>query len=33
VARDAARLLPCLPATGADLAPLAAQLELDVELG
>jgi len=33
VAKDAARLLPCLPATGADLAPLAAQLELDVELG
>jgi len=33
VAQNAARLLQCLPATGADLPPLAAQLGLDVERG
>jgi 2-polyprenyl-6-methoxyphenol hydroxylase-like FAD-dependent oxidoreductase len=33
VARNAARLLPCLPATGADLAGLAAQVGLDVDRG
>jgi len=33
VARNAARLLPCLPATPADLPPLAAQLGLDVDRG
>ena len=33
VARNAARLLPCLPATGAGLAPLAAQLGLEVDRG
>jgi hypothetical protein len=27
------RLLPCLPATGAGLAPLAAQLGLEVDRG
>jgi 2-polyprenyl-6-methoxyphenol hydroxylase-like FAD-dependent oxidoreductase len=33
VAKNAARLLPCLPATGAGLAPLAAQLGLEVDRG
>jgi 2-polyprenyl-6-methoxyphenol hydroxylase-like FAD-dependent oxidoreductase len=33
VAQNAARLLPCLPATTADLPPLAAQLGLDVDRG
>jgi 2-polyprenyl-6-methoxyphenol hydroxylase-like FAD-dependent oxidoreductase len=33
VARNAARVLPCLPATGAELAPLAAQLGLEVDRG
>ena len=33
IARHAARLLPCLPATGADLPPLAAQLGLEVDRG
>jgi NADPH-dependent dioxygenase len=33
VARNAARLLPCLPATPADLPPLAAQLGLEVDRG
>jgi 3-(3-hydroxy-phenyl)propionate hydroxylase len=33
VAQHAARLLPCLPATGAQLPPLAAQLGLVVERG
>jgi 2-polyprenyl-6-methoxyphenol hydroxylase-like FAD-dependent oxidoreductase len=33
VAQNAARLLPCLPAVGADLPPLAAQLGLDVDRG
>jgi 2-polyprenyl-6-methoxyphenol hydroxylase-like FAD-dependent oxidoreductase len=33
VATNAARLLPCLPATGPGLAPLAAQLGLDVDRG
>jgi 2-polyprenyl-6-methoxyphenol hydroxylase-like FAD-dependent oxidoreductase len=31
VARDPARLLPCLPATGPELTPLAAQLGLSVD--
>ena len=33
VAHNAARLLPCLPATGDGLAPLAAQLGLEVDRG
>ena len=33
VARNAARVLPCLPAIGADLPPLAAQLGLEVDRG
>jgi 2-polyprenyl-6-methoxyphenol hydroxylase-like FAD-dependent oxidoreductase len=33
LAQNAARLLPCLPATGPDLAPLAAQLGLEVDRG
>jgi 2-polyprenyl-6-methoxyphenol hydroxylase-like FAD-dependent oxidoreductase len=33
VAQNAARLLPCLPATGSDLPPLAAQLGLEVDRG
>jgi len=33
VAQSAARLLPCLPATGAGLPPLAAQLGLEVDRG
>jgi len=33
VAQNASRLLQCLPATGTDLPPLAAQLGLDVERG
>ena len=33
VAQNAARLLPCLPATGDGLAPLAAQLGLEVDRG
>ena len=33
VARNAARILPCLPAIGADLEPLAAQLGLEVDRG
>jgi len=33
VAENAARLLPCLPATGAGLPPLAAQLGLEVDRG
>lgn len=33
VADNAARLLPCLPATGSDLGPLAAQLGLEVDRG
>jgi pentachlorophenol monooxygenase len=33
VAKNTGRLLPCLPATGADLAPLAAQLGLEVDGG
>jgi pentachlorophenol monooxygenase len=33
VAQNAARLLQCLPATGADLPPLAAQLGLEVDKG
>jgi 2-polyprenyl-6-methoxyphenol hydroxylase-like FAD-dependent oxidoreductase len=33
VAKNAARLLPCLPATSADLPPLAAQLGLEVDRG
>ena len=33
VARNAARLLPCLPAVGDDLTPLAAQLGLEVDRG
>jgi 2-polyprenyl-6-methoxyphenol hydroxylase-like FAD-dependent oxidoreductase len=33
VARNVARLLPCLPAIGEDLPPLAAQLGLEVERG
>jgi hypothetical protein len=33
VAKNAARLLPCLPATGAGLAALAAQLGLEVDRG
>ena len=33
VARNAARLLPCLPAIGDDLPPLAAQLGLEVDRG
>lgn len=33
VATNAARLLPCLPAAGADLPPLAAQLGLEVDRG
>jgi 2-polyprenyl-6-methoxyphenol hydroxylase-like FAD-dependent oxidoreductase len=33
VARNAARLLPCLPATGEDLVPLAGQLGLAVDRG
>ncbi len=33
VKQNAARLLQCLPATGPDLAPLAAQLGLEVDRG
>lgn len=33
IANNAARLLPCLPATGDDLAALAGQLKLDVNRG
>jgi len=33
VAQNTARLLPCLPATGSDLGPLAAQLGLEVDRG
>lgn len=33
VSQNAARLLPCLPATGAGLPPLAAQLGLEVDRG
>ena len=33
VARNAARLLPCLPATGEDLGALAGQLGLEVDRG
>jgi hypothetical protein len=33
VAKNAARLLPCLPATGAGIAPRAAQLGLEGDRG
>jgi 2-polyprenyl-6-methoxyphenol hydroxylase-like FAD-dependent oxidoreductase len=33
VAKNAARILPCLPASGPEIAPLAAQLGLEVDRG